>query len=47
MLTFDKTIAQLAKVKTPCRFKKIEQINNENSPQQIQLCTQCSLRSQN
>jgi len=47
MLTFDKTIAQLTKVRTPRRFIKVEQIKNENSPQQIQLCNQCSLRNQN
>jgi len=33
------TIAQLTKFGTPCRLNKNEQINSENSPQQIQLCT--------
>jgi len=35
-LYVDKTIAQLTKVRTP---HTTEQMNYENSPQQIQLCT--------
>jgi len=36
------TIGQLTKVRTPRRLNKNEQMNSENSPQQIQFCT-CSL----
>jgi len=38
-LYVDKTIGQLTKARTPRRLKKTEQMNYENSPQQIQLCT--------
>ena len=31
----DKTIGQLTNVRTPCRLKKTEQVNYENSPLQI------------
>jgi len=34
-------------LKTPRRFCKIDQMNYENSPQPIWLCTQYSLRCQN
>jgi len=33
------TIGQLTKVTIPSRLNKNEQMNCENSPQQIQLCT--------
>jgi len=35
-------MAQLTEVRTPHRLNKNEQMNCENSPKQIQLCT-CSL----
>jgi len=37
---------KLTWTRTPRRLHKIEQMNYENSPQQMQLCTQYSLRSQ-